>query len=397
MRTVKQLPDGTPIETDLDLFPDSNIINETDAAPGTPVVREVYGDILQNLYKTMRLTRVIANGSEDNEDEGFQLVEAFQKLANVQNDVEQQLNLSGTVFSINLDLRILPDKYFCFCRSVEDYVVGPDYTFQGSDANPLGFTSPGGWKSGDVILLIIDHFNVRAYSINHSAGNGSDAQFTVFGTPLAFNDSNKLWYQSEGILFSDLPEAYDLQAAIRAAAGDGTLLVYEMLVIQGFVLCLVFAPGTLQYKFYRFAINDLSTPLAVTLGGTDFPTGTITDDFKPNVYTDGTTLYITNGVDNNANDYNVYEFAINMTAGTLVNSAAINLDHSFEKTTNAVIVGSHLYTFIGGVIQQYNLSTGAKVSGITIPGNIGVIFKLNGAVYYSNGEVGKVWTLPVYS
>ncbi len=389
MRTINLIPDIVK-DTDSSKFPDSTIVNETDTQPGTPVIREIYGDLLTNFYKILRMAGITANGIEDNELNGYQILAALQKLPNILNDVEQQLSLSGSVFSVGIDISSLPNKYFLFVRTAEASPPSGTFTFKGSLASPVyNFTPMMPFNSGDELLLIIDTATVRAYNLSDPDSQSADV-FAPFGTPLAFNDGSKVYYQSEGVIFSDLPELYDLQAAIRTTAGDGTLVVYEMLLLQGYVLCLVFAPGTQTYTFWRFAISNLTAPLTVSVTGASLPTGV---DHRPFIYTDGNVLFITNGSGNNANDYNLNSFNVNMSAGTLVFTGSINIDTGFEKTTNAVIVGNKLYTFIGGALKQYNLAGGAVAFINSFPGYLGVIFGLNGKVYYSSGDAAKKWTL----
>lgn len=396
MRTINQLPAGTPRDPDTTKFPDSTILNETNTAPGTPVVREIYGDVLTNIYKLLRITGIDPTGTEDSETSQYQLIQALQKLANAQNDIEQVLNLSGTIFSIALDLAILPNKYVCQARAAEAYVNSITYTFMGNGTGgqSYGFTCPEGFVSGDELLLIIDQAGVRAYNISAFTDSMANTVqiFTPFGTPLAYSDNNaKIYYQSEGILFSDQPEAHDLQSSIRALAGDGTMLVYEMFLVGGFILCLSFSQATLTYRFYKFNLSDLSTPIVVT--GPAFPSGV---DNRPNVYTNGTQLAITNNTGNSANDYLIDLYTININAGTLTASGSISLDPAFQKTTNAVIVNNNLYTFIAGVLLQYSLASGIMTYGAAFPGFIGVLFNIKADVWYSNGEVAKKWVLPVY-
>jgi hypothetical protein len=389
MRTAKQLPTGTPIETDLTKFPDSTIVNETETAPGTPVVRELYGDILTNQYKILRRAGLVPNGIEDNELNGYQLADALQQLPNKLN-VEQPLNLSGTVFSVNLNISLLPAKFLLVCRAAEAYTSGVTYTFQGTDASPLPFSSVSAFNSGDEVLLVVDPAGVRAYNLTAFSTPAAKEAFTPFGTPLAFNDSNKIWYESQGILFSDLPEAYDLQSAIRVLASDGTIQVYEMMVTNGFVICLTLSVATTTYKFYKFALTSLSTPVAMTMSGATFPTGT---DHQPYVYTDGTHMYITNHTGNSTDNSAFDIFTLNATAGTLTYTGTVELDSGFGKTTNAVTSGGNLFTFIAGNLNKYNLGTGAVTFVNAYPTYLGVVFGFNGGVYYSNGEVAKKWTL----
>ncbi|HMI03732.1 MAG TPA: hypothetical protein VK541_14710 [Pedobacter sp.] len=393
MRTVKQLPAGIPKEEDETKFPDSTVINETDDAAGTPVVREIYGDILTNVYKILRLTKVTASGTEDNELNGYQLVEALKKFSNSMNDIEQQLNLTGSVFSINLDLSILPNRYVCFAKSVEASGAGP-YTFKGSGATEYTFQAVNPFLSGDLVLLIIDSATVRAYKMGSTGGTATiPEKFTPFGTPLSFSDFDDIYYQSEGVLFTDQPVSYDIQGAVRVAESDGTLLVYEMMIASDFLYCLVFAPGTLIYKIFRFSMSDLATPSEVTITGTQFPSGVIAADHKPNIYTDGSNLIITNDSGNSANDYEVNIYLIDHTAGEITETGSVSLNAAFPKSTNAVIYNNFIYTFIAGSLSKYNLGTGVQTLIGSFPALIGVLFRIKTDAYYSNGEVAKKWTL----
>ncbi len=391
MRTVKHLPPGIPKEEDFVRFPDSTIINETENSSGTPVVREVYSDILANCYKILRLTKVVANGVEDSETTGYQLVEAFRKFTNELNDVEQQLSLSGNQFSVNIDLGLLPNKYVCFARSVENYIPTTSYTFKGSGVDVLPFEAQVPFKSGDLVLLVIDTAGVRAYSIVPSTSTSTPTEiYTPFGMPVAYNNSDKIWYQEEGVLFSDTPETYDLQAAIRFAASDGTLLVYEMLVINSFVYCLVFAPNTLTYSFYRFSVTDLSTPMLVEIAGTTFPTD---EDRRPNIYSDGQTLFVTNQNGNSDDNFIISKFTFDHITGTLTLSGSVTIDATFAKSTNCVIKNNVLFEMVNGQLNRYSLDTGVKTFVGAFPGNIGLLVNYKNNLYYTNGEVAKLWNL----
>lgn len=396
MRTIKQLPAGTPQETDLSKFPDSTIKNETTTAPGTPVVREIYGDILTNMYALLRSVGLVASGIEDNELNGYQLIDALQLLSNVLNDQEQVLTLSGTIFSVPLNLTILPDKYVLHARAAEAYVSSIVYTFRGNGTGgeTYGFTCAEGFASGDELLLIIDQSGVRAFNIsaNGAAVAAAMEMFTPFGTPLAYSDNSaKVYYQSEGILFTDQPEAYDLQSPIRVLAGDGTILVHEIFQIGSYILCLAFNPTTLTYKFYKYALTNLAVPAAIT--GPPFPIGS---DNQPYVYTDGTKVAITNSTGRSTNDYSIDLYSMNLAAGTMGLTGSVNLDAAFQKTTNAAINGNYLYTLISGVLVQYNLGSGVRTYGNAFPGFTGILFKVKTDAWFSTGEVAKKWTIPVF-
>ena len=109
MRTIKTT--GFPQDTNLNKFPDGQINNETDTQEGTPVVREIYGDVLTNIYKLMRDSGVTANGNEDSETDGYQLLEAFKKFSNELNDIRQLATVQGTNINLNFNIDFLPDNY----------------------------------------------------------------------------------------------------------------------------------------------------------------------------------------------------------------------------------------------------------------------------------------------
>lgn len=388
MRTVGQIA-GIPKQTDLAKYPDSSVINETPTSDGTPVVEEIYGDVLVNLYKLLRITKTNATGQADNETNGYQLVQALQKLSNTLNDAEQVMNLVGTVWSVNQDLSILPDKFIMLVRPSDDYQAATAYTLKGANDNPVyPFTAANGFSAGDEVLLIIDQAGVRAYNL--SPAPAVQETFTPFGSPLAFNDSAKVWYQSEGILFSDVPEQYDVQAAIRAASGDGTLQLYELFLINDYLICLVFSDASTTYKIYQVPIGNINAPVLMAISGHTFPIGT---DNRPFVYTDGQQIYISNGTGNNADNFNIDKFNFDLDTHTVTYVSTISLDAAFEKTTNAVVNNAKLITYVNGTLRSYNLATGAVTLLGSYPALLGVLFKLGGQIYYSNGEVAKKWSV----
>ena len=76
MRVIKNLT--VPQNTD-SKFPFSTIQNETDLVDGTPVVEEIYGDVLTNLYKLLQATGVTPTGTQDNDETQYQI--AFKEIS----------------------------------------------------------------------------------------------------------------------------------------------------------------------------------------------------------------------------------------------------------------------------------------------------------------------------
>jgi hypothetical protein len=383
MRTIKQLP--IPQNSD-SKFPQSTILNETETEEGTPVVEEIYGDILTNHYKLLQEVGIAPTGTQDNDDTQYQILEALKKLPNSLNDIEQILTLTGTVWGIPLNIDYLPNKYFLVARASENYVEGTAYTFKGSSATVLGFTSDG-FKGGDELLVIIDSSNVRAYSLS-ALNQSPDDVFTVMGNPISFNDTNKMWYEENGNLISDVPSTNYLEGVIRVDVSDGTILVNDIFVLNGFVLCFCVVPATNVYFFRQFDLNDFSASDAVTLSGTSFAS---VSDFSPYVYAKQGFVYVTNAMNTTVNDYSITKLNYNSVTATLTFVSTISLDVSFVKTSNAVVKSDLLYTMISGFLYSYNLISGTKVSLGIYSGVIGQLFGFNGEVYFSSGEVAKKW------
>ncbi len=385
MRTIKQLV--IPQNSDAK-FPFSTIKNETDTEEGTPVVEEIYGDVLTNLYKLLQTTGITPTGTQDNDLTQYQILEALKKLPNTLNDIEQILTLTGTVWSIPLPIELLPNKYFFYARATDAYANGGTYTFKGSGATSYPFTSSG-FKAADELLLILDTSGVRAYSLAF-LDSISDEIYTVMGLPIAFNDSNKMYYQSGGNLVSDTPSINYLENIIRVDVSDGTVLVNDILISNGYVLCFCLIPSTNTYFFRQFALTDLSVSFAVALVGTSFANAS---NFSPYVYAKQATVYVTSAMNANANDYSITKLIYNVGAATLTLSSSLDLDVTFVKTSNAVVKNELLYTLITGVLTSYSLTTGTK----TVLGDYGSIngnlFGFSGKTYFSSGEVAKAWTL----
>jgi len=387
MRSIRQLP--VPQDPDNNKWPYGQIKNETETESGTPVVREIYGDPLTNIYKILEDAGVTPNGNEDSEQSGYQLLEAFKKFANALNDIEQTLTLTADVYSINMNIDHLPDRYVLIARSASNYVNGGNYSFKGNDNLVYSLTSETGFKAGDEVLIIIDKSKVRVYSLSFLSNSDTEI-FPVFGNPVPFNDTTEIYYESSGRILTDTPSISDLQQIIRVFAGVGTLYVNEIFVLKGHVLCSVFDTNIESYSFYQFEIGDLETPISVSMSGFSFPTGI---NRNPYIYTDGDNVFISNSTGNSDNDYEFDRAIFNPLDSELVLTGSFSLANTFKKTTNAVISSGSLITFIDGELKRYLLSTGLETFLGGYNAMNGIIFKYNDSVYYTNGNVAKKWNL----
>lgn len=384
MRKIKDL--GIVHDTDYLKFPSGTIKNETDIEPGTPVIREVYGDILTNIYAILKDRQINFNGLEDNELNGYQLLNALKLLTNDLNDSERILNKAGNTYSLDLRFSLLPNKYVLFARASENYVDSQNSTINGADGS-YPFSSSTGFNQGDEVLIVLDQAGSRAYNMTHLGGGTNGELFNIFGTPLQFNDSDKLWYQEEGKLFSDVPEIFDLQEAIRTSEGNPDLLVYEMFAFDDKIICLFF-DGNSKYYFRFFNLNDWNNPLELN-PNFSMNSGS---DFKMHAYFDGRFVYLTNAANQDPTDSKITKAYFDFQNQQLTFVQELSLQGEFNKTTNGIASGKGITTFINGRLIFWGFDGNLVDMGI-FNSFIGVIFKIKENSYYTNGEVAKKWNL----
>lgn len=159
-------------KTDANLPFGKTIQDETDTQPGTPIVADLMRDLFSNFYRLLELAKITPTNDFDGDSTQYQLIDALKKLPNSMNDIEQVLTLDGSVWSVPLDLSILPNKYFFFARASDNYIQDPmvetpDYTFKGTGTDEYTFTSDN-FNSGDELLVVIDTSGVRAYPIKEA-------------------------------------------------------------------------------------------------------------------------------------------------------------------------------------------------------------------------------------
>jgi len=389
MRVLGSLP-----ITDKDSAPKfpfgATVRNETDTENGTPVIREIYGDILMNLYRLLEVTKITPTGTEDTKETQFQIIQALQRLTNVQNDIEQILSRSTNVWILPLNFGILPNKYVLFARASENYESGVLYTIKGNgtgaDDLSYSFTSDG-FISGDELVIVLDASGVRAYNISNS-NTAPENAFPVLGNPVSFNSLSQMKYEDNGSLLTDLPSSNYLEGVIRVDVSDGTVLVNDILVIKNRIVCFCYSVASNAYFLRQFTLTDLSLSVAVTATGV-FGTGT---DRSPYIYADGSFIYLTNGANTSANDYSIRKLDYNASGASVTTVSTFNIDSSFVKTSNAVVKDNFLYTLTGGVLESFNLTTGVKLT-LGQYNAVGRLFQLGGEVYFGVGEVAQRWEL----
>ena len=374
-------------DTDIKYPFGANLQDETPTVNGTPVVREIYGDVLMNIYRVLELTNETPNGSEDNKNTQFQFVNALKKLANEINDVNHVLTLDGTVWNLPIDLDILPNKFVCFAQASDAYSNLVTYTFKGSGVDEISFTS-NGFNSSDQLLIIIESGQATAISLS-KLSEVSNTVYTPLGTPISFNDTNEMMYLNDGKLIKDLPSVFDLEGALRVFSSEGTLILHEVYFDNGQLVCFCsfdVVPGEKKIKVYDVNPNDYNDIIErLNIDSVAF-------EFQSYFDKNGS-LYISNEFGTSTDDFKVSKFSRNGISNNFEFVSTVELDNSFELTTNSVVENSFIYTFVGGVLSKYNLLTGVKTVVMTLPIPSGKLFFFNGAFYYSTGEIANKWVL----
>lgn len=367
------------------LFPFGAIINEDTDQEGTPVVREVYNDLLMNIYAFLNDRGVIFNNQEDNEQNGYQLIEALRKNINVLNDTEKILNLNNNIWEIDLDFNFLPDKYFVFARASENYSSNVKNIFGASGGRVEYSFESTGFKSGDELLLIIDKSKVRAYNVSDKQTDVSKGPsgIAVFGTPLRYISSlQTIWYEEKGRVFTNQPKSFTLENMIRTKEGNQQLQLLETFEIDSKFVSLILNPANNEIFFYVFYYSGYLSLFKLEFVG-NIVNNNNGIDFNVHIYFDGSYLYISNRT-NSSNEDNVLDrYLLDLVNNQLIYENTITLHNLFVKTTSSIADEVGITNYINGKLWRYEYSGTISVLGEEIMLN-GSIFRSKDNFYYYN-------------
>lgn len=371
------------------LNPQGAIQNETDSQEGTPVVREVYNDLLMNVYAILKDRKIPYNQQEDNEQNGYQLLDALRLLTNELNDTEKVLNNNGSTWSIDLNFALVPNKYFVFARAADNYSSSIQF-IKGSGTQQFPFQS-NQFKTGDEILIILDQGTVRAYNLSSSGSSGGNNSLALFGMPLRYSENKEnIWYEDSGTIYNSKPKSYDLQEKIRTATGV-QLVVLEIFVVQGCAICLTYDESRFEYRFFYFVSEPFSVPIEL-LGEGLILNQNNTSDRNVHIYFDGLKLYVSNNGNTDDDDKKLACFSINFQSNRLVYLTTYNLESFFYKTTNSIVLGGGIVNFANNAITYFPFNGGGRTS-ISENKFKGMIFKIGTNVYFSNTDNATPWEI----
>ena len=320
-------------------------------------------------------------------------MEALKKLPNLHNDIKHPLLFSSNDWIVPINIDLLPDDYFLFVKASEAFDSNENYTFSGSGSRSLIFESLTGFDAGDDLIVFIGNGTAKSFSfnqfnrvLNNDVSNGF--LNIPYGDPLSFNDSSDLYYYLSGSLMDNKSNSFLIENSIRTKSNNFNLTVVDCLILKGFLICLVSDITTGDYYFYQFNLSNLDNPSLVVLTG--FSLGN-SSNYDPYVYSDGEYIYITNGGNNSANDFDFYKLDYSDNELVFLNSFSIN--SNFKKTTNAFIINGLIYTLFNGQVYAYDFLNNGRAFVKNSQGNNGVLFVFDSILYFSNNSSAVEWVL----
>lgn len=138
--------------SDLVNYPNGRIKNNSGAGDGTPVNEFIYGDLHEMKDKLMRLAGIEHNGLPDNEQNGFQSIEALRDFGS-KHDVIQTLTTASNVITVSAKLNtIIQNNETLICKAGFNYTT--ETSIKGSDGTVYSLTVIGNFKSNEYVRLI---------------------------------------------------------------------------------------------------------------------------------------------------------------------------------------------------------------------------------------------------
>jgi len=137
--------------SDLTNYPDGRVKDNDGSGNGTPVNRNVYGDLHTTISKLMRLYAIIPNGLPDNETNGFQIIEALSALAS-KNDFIYPMTTNGTVLNVGIKLSSMKDNEFIVCLA--NFNKASETQITGIGAGSFTIAYSGSFKTNEYVRVI---------------------------------------------------------------------------------------------------------------------------------------------------------------------------------------------------------------------------------------------------
>lgn len=132
-------------------YPDGRIKDNTGSGNGTPVNRNVYGDLHSNISRMMRLYNITPNDLPDNETNGYQIIEAIIALAS-KNDFIMPITSASGVLNVGLKIGSMLVDEQVVCKATIDFTT--ETQIKGSDNISIALNVQGSFKANEYVRLI---------------------------------------------------------------------------------------------------------------------------------------------------------------------------------------------------------------------------------------------------
>lgn len=366
------------------LFPEGAIQNETDQTEGTPVVREVYNDTLMNIYALLANRGININNQEDDEVNGYQILDALGLVFNKISDISNVFSKPGVDWLLNINLPIVPIGAILFVRVTDNMAAGTNAVFADNTGVLTGFTARTKLITGDDAVLIFDGNSSRIYSLNPLSIQQSNAEsFVVFGNPISQNTTtDRIWYFKDGILSNMQLEFYQIESAIQNYFNTTDIIIKDVIQVKDNFLCLIYNTITFEYSNCMFENGDFNNVIPVTFNGFSPPVGPA-EDMLIHMYCKGSDVYFSNQFGNVVEDYFVTKFIL--AGDELIYQQDIELASEFEKNQNTVFAETDFVYLNEEGFIYYNVN-GVRTVRPTYNQLPGQIFRVGDNTYYGNGH-----------
>lgn len=367
------------------LFPQGAIINETDSAEGTPVVREVYNDTLMNLYALLHNRKINLNNLEDNEINGYQVLKALGLVFNEMVDSYKVLSKSGLTWNIDLDLSLALTGTVFFVRVSDLSAVDSTIVLRDKTGSEFNVSVKTNLQSGDDCILVFDNNDSRIFSLNPiSIQNSNLNNLVTYGNPINQNDSAlKIWYFKDGVLSNMQLEFYDLLTIVKNHYGDESLIIKDLIQIDGDFIGLIYRP--LDFKYWVVSFKNNTFNQFVELDSVDQPISeNQTEDLKVHFYASEKDIYISNQGGNSNSDFIMAKYVYDKMNDQLDFQVNLNLYSDFDKNQNTIFFNNKFIFLNNQGISKYSLN-GDKEKILTYGQLSGQLFKAGKNAYFNDG------------
>lgn len=374
MRTIKNLQ--VPKEQDLVKFPNSTILNETDTNDGTPVVREIYGDFITNIYAFLVDRGIIPNEIEDNEVNGYQILDALRLNVNKLNDVRRVLEkVSKNVYRIDIDFNIISDRYPIFVKSPENILLIEYFNKIIYLEDSKGVRKIINFNkqvfSGDELLFIISD-EVTAVNLIHNNLYEDKVELNIQGVPLSYSTSNLNDYLDNNTLIYNDGSSIDLSQFL-----DPNIIIRDMVLLNDFyfIFCIDSSNDKLHLYKYKRGDNNVEEILIQGINDNNQTPGLRTSSVQMYVFKNNIAFSHKGG-----NVFNVYIISMfNYDGSNLLKYVSdVTLDNSFNGSSSYFMENDSIIMAdtLSQDLYKYNFS-GGKESIYKIKQNIVNLYTKN--------------------